>query len=961
MAKKKKKNRQNQGQGQGQDQGQGQSQGSDRRPPPKPEPPKPHPPPPREKPKERAPDKSPKSSEKSSEKADPKSRDTVVVSGHGGSKRVYATKPMRRPAYGTAGKKTNVLVNFFKTSVPQALVGHQYSITIWRKKRQKKGSGGRKKEDKAPTRQPPSDLPDYENIADSGRISYNRAVFNQMWMKYKNNIGKRLAYDGRSMAYSAGEIERNVLGVKLGVDVGREGDPPTDDEVKKKIAEKVYVIIAYAKSLKFADVVRGFSSTISSAEYLACLDVALAASPMTSYVQIGRSFYTDSGAEPLGRRDKGPHLASAWRGFYQSARLSEMGLVVNLDESYTAFWNRGGHSLMYLVRDANMGKDLTSNDTRYMKKVANSLKSLKVRAIHTGIIYKMHGFINKSADTYTFQTKDGKKTSITNYFHKAYNIRLRHGNLALINVHPKRDTLVPIELLVVVPRQRVVGLLTPDQTKDMVKIASSRSPADRTHHAEHTMQRLNHTGDKTCREFGIKVDPKVMRVNARILPPPRIQYKEDQVLANNGQWRARGPSVRPARLTNWVVINTARLRSDKMLYQFIEDLIAAMQRAGMKVDVLRPRVIGCRLEYVTDEMKKAVRQETKKPLELIVIVKEEKETPVYNAIKRCGDLELGIATQVLLSEFVSGRRRREVICDNVVLKINAKLGGMNSYVREYQRHVPNPKFERKPNIVLGADVTHPVGGSDGPSVAALVGSVDKVLGQYASSIRCQAGRKEMISQLGEMFHEIYYQWHVALKGQFKAEGIIMFRDGVSEGQFEEVMQVEVAAIRRTIRHVHKDPNAHIPITYIIVTKRHHTRFFPERKEDGDLTGNIQPGTCVDRGIVSNEYFDFYLNSHAGVKGTNKPSKYTVLLDENDVNVDALQGYVYRLSHGFMRCTRAVSMVSSTYYAHLMAFRGRAYLGDDGSSDSGSTASGSRSGSIPNIKLHERLKGRLFFL
>jgi eukaryotic translation initiation factor 2C len=38
------------------------------------------------------------------------------------------------------------------------------------------------------------------------------------------------------------------------------------------------------------------------------------------------------------------------------------------------------------------------------------------------------------------------------------------------------------------------------------------------------------------------------------------------------------------------------------------------------------------------------------------------------------------------------------------------------------------------------------------------------------------------------------------------------------------------------------------------------------------SGDILPGTVVDDGIVDKFAFEFYLNSHAGIIGTNKVPK-----------------------------------------------------------------------------------------
>lgn len=53
-----------------------------------------------------------------------------------------------------------------------------------------------------------------------------------------------------------------------------------------------------------------------------------------------------------------------------------------------------------------------------------------------------------------------------------------------------------------------------------------------------------------------------------------------------------------------------------------------------------------------------------------------------------------------------------------------------------------------------------------------------------------------------------------------------------------------------------DPNYKPKITFVVVQKRHHARFFPVDPRDADRTGNCQPGTVVDTDIVHPFEFDF---------------------------------------------------------------------------------------------------------
>ena len=104
------------------------------------------------------------------------------------------------------------------------------------------------------------------------------------------------------------------------------------------------------------------------------------------------------------------------------------------------------------------------------------------------------------------------------------------------------------------------------------------------------------------------------------------------------------------------------------------------------------------------------------------------------------------------------------------------------------------------------------------------------------------------------------------------------------------------------------PGVPLPkVVYIVVRKHHNTRLFPledrmERDSDG-TTGNVRPGMVVDRVVTKPGEFDFFLNSHAAIQGTNKPAHYQVLWDEVGVGADVVQLAAFWLCHTFCRCDR----------------------------------------------------------
>lgn len=86
-------------------------------------------------------------------------------------------------------------------------------------------------------------------------------------------------------------------------------------------------------------------------------------------------------------------------------------------------------------------------------------------------------------------------------------------------------------------------------------------------------------------------------------------------------------------------------------------------------------------------------------------------------------------------------------------------------------------------------------------------------------------------------------------------------------------------------------------------------------------------------------FDFYLQAHAGLKGTVKPTHYNVIYDENNMGADEIQVGTHNASYVYARATKAVSLIPAAYYADLACERGRIYLNKLMLDDATTTAGG----------------------
>jgi eukaryotic translation initiation factor 2C len=77
----------------------------------------------------------------------------------------------------------------------------------------------------------------------------------------------------------------------------------------------------------------------------------------------------------------------------------------------------------------------------------------------------------------------------------------------------------------------------------------------------------------------------------------------------------------------------------------------------------------------------------------------------------------------------------------------------------------------------------------------------------------------------------------------------------------QVLRNEVNAIRRACASLGAEYKP--MVTFLVVQKRHHTRFFPIKREDEiGRNRNVPPGTVVDKTITHPTELDFFLVSHA---------------------------------------------------------------------------------------------------
>jgi len=350
------------------------------------------------------------------------------------------------------------------------------------------------------------------------------------------------------------------------------------------------------------------------------------------------------------------------------------------------------------------------------------------------------------------------------------------------------------------------------------------------------------------------------------------------------------------------------------------------------------------------------------------------DVAIYNSIKTVADTKAGIHTICVVGQKFMKDQRQEQYFGNISLKFNLKAGGVNQTLDPAKMGI----IAEGKTMVVGIDVTHPSPGSkdSAPSVAAVVASIDKVLAQWPCRFSIQEGRKEMVAALEGMILSLLKLFEKR-NGKLP-ENILIYRDGVSEGQYQQVLELELPLIRNACRQAYPataTKQGFPKITIVICGKRHHTRFYPVAEANADRSSNCEPGTVVDRGVTEVRNWDFFLQPHACLQGTARSCHYYVILDEifrgrpvkppHANTADALEELTHNMCHLFGRATKAVSLCPPAYYADLLCTRLRCYLADQFDPSDNSAAPSVASGTAPppvfDVQIPENMRDTMFYI
>jgi hypothetical protein len=543
------------------------------------------------------------------------------------------------------------------------------------------------------------------------------------------------------------------------------------------------------------------------------------------------------------------------------------------------------------------------------------------------------------------------------------------------------------------------GAMSDEQTTAMLNFACKLPVYNRKHleGVGFDMLGINTApGRDRASDFGMSVAPSLLRVPARYLAPPALRYGNEAAPRDfkEASWNLqRVKFFRPsARLRKVVILDLHQLHNWRGSQPDLQDLRQELTKQLKNLGLGRVGVTtaGNADQLVTQDVSSGNSPDEKRLIEYlqrtgdessdtILVVLPQKSYDKYAQVKRVSDLRVGRHVVCAVSDRMDYKHDGNIspqYLANVAMKINLKGAGTNHAVEHSHLasilpskiNPSNPPERESQTIIIGADVAHPTGSARPgcPSIAAVVGSTDDNYLHYPGSMRLQVSRQEFIADLADMVKERLIDWADKQNGRLP-ENMLFYRDGVSESQYKAVRESEIPQLEDAYQMAHRHiggsgPAPSFKLTFIVVGKRHNTRFFTDKtceansfrsdlaskeikfkarlaeEEDQKFTDNnygkttrmnhnILPGFVIDEVITHPHSTDFFLQSHKPLQGTGRSSHYFVLTNQMALSSDDLQRMTHALCYIYARATKGVSYCSPAYYADRLCDRGRAWLRD----------------------------------
>ncbi|XP_074601974.1 piwi-like protein 1 [Brevipalpus obovatus] len=618
-------------------------------------------------------------------------------------------------------------------------------------------------------------------------------------------------------------------------------------------------------------------------------------------MQIGRNYHDKNQRKSLPK-----WKIEIWPGIVTAINEHDGGILMV---------NNIVHKIVRLGTAYDLLQELLKSDRDKFKSNARQELSGKIVMVkYNNKTYRIDDIIfDKNPITYTFERR-GQSISLKDYYKEQHNVTLKDENQPLLLVKPtERDKRSGQDQpIMLIPELCLLTGLT-DQMRSNFELKkemegmTSTTPMGRVGALNAFIRKL--AEDKNVREemaaWKLRFEPSIITVPGRTLPVEKILMRGDPEKGGTQYYQKTGSFENEIRSKNlrkavgmdsWAIICLSRDR--QLITEYCTTLSQVARPLG--IDLAAPKIFPLDNDRTSTYVECCKRVPNSYKLVNIIVPNGNKDR--YDAIKKIFCCENPRASQVVTTRVLQKKNALQTICTKICIQMSVKLGA-----EAWALHIPPKNM-----MIAGYDCYHD-SAKKGSSVGAFVCSLNQSATRWYSRVTYHQSREEMSGNFS-MHLTNGLKEYASLNGQLP-DRLIVYRDGVGEGQINYVYDFEMAQIKSALDKL-IGPGK-IKWSFIIVTKRINARFF--LKVDAKSIENPPPGTVVDTVVTRKERYDFYLISQSVRKGTVNPTMYNIIGDSTDWQPHHHQQLAYKLCHLYFNWAGTITVPAPCQYAHKLAF------------------------------------------
>nr|XP_035950815.1 piwi-like protein 1 isoform X2 [Halichoerus grypus] len=572
--------------------------------------------------------------------------------------------------------------------------------------------------------------------------------------------------------------------------------------------------------------------------------------------QIGRNYYNPS--DPI---DIPNHRLVIWPGFTTSILQYENNIMLCTDVSHKVLRSETVLDFMFNLYHQ-------TEEQKFQEQVSKELIGLIVLTKYNNKTYRVDDIDWDQNPKSTFKKADGSEVSFLEYYRKQYNQEITDLKQPVLVSQPKRrrgpgGTLPGPAMLI--PELCYLTGLTDKMRNDFnvmkdLAVHTRLTPEQRQREVGRLIDYI-HKDDNVQRElrdWGLSFDSNLLSFSGRILQAEKI-HQGGKTFDYNPQFadwskETRGApliSVKP--LDNWLLIYTRRN------YEAANSLIQNLFKVTPAMGIQMKKAIMIEVDDRTEAYLRVLQQKVTSDTQIVVCLLSSNRKDKYDAIKKYLCTDCPTPSQCVVARTLGKQQTVMAIATKIALQMNCKMGG----------ELWRVDMPLKLAMIVGIDCYHDTTAGR-RSIAGFVASINEGMTRWFSRCVFQDRGQELVDGLKVCLQAALRAWNSC--NEYMPSRIIVYRDGVGDGQLKTLVNYEVPQFLDCLK-------------------------------------------SVGRGYK----YDFFIVSQAVRSGSVSPTHYNVIYDSSGLKPDHIQRLTYKLCHVYYNWPGVIRVPAPCQYAHKLAF------------------------------------------